>query len=96
MYSSYTLAEKISLAFQAITQAIFTVTYYNTRNEIQITNNYANVNFKILTPTDLLTKLNASCTGTAYDVNNPYDLNDILRNMDGVSPTYNNSYLNNF
>jgi len=90
VYSSYTLAEKISLAFQAITQAIFTVTYYSTRNEIQITNNYGNIDFKILTPTDLKTKLNGAWLGTDYDVNNPCDMNEVLRNMDGESKTYNN------
>ena len=66
--------------------------YYSTRNEIQITCNYANVNFKILTPTDLLTTLNGGWLGTAYDVNNPCDMNEVLRSMDGESPTYNNSY----
>jgi hypothetical protein len=63
---------------------------------MQITCNYANVNFKIRTPTDLLTKLNGAWFGTAYDVNNPYDMNEILRNMDGESPTYNNYYQNNY
>jgi hypothetical protein len=96
VYSSYTLAEQISLAFQAITQAIFTVTYYSTRNEIQITNNYGNINFKILTPTDLKTKLNGAWLGAAYDVNNPCDMNEVLRNMDGESKTYNNLNQNQY
>ena len=91
VYSGYTLTYKRALAFQTITQAIFTVAYYNTRNEIQITCNYANIKFKILTPADLATQLNGAWLGTAYDVSNPYDMNEALRNMDGVSPTYNNS-----
>jgi len=90
VYSAYTLTDKISLAFQGITQAIFTVTYFNTRNEIQITCNIANISFKILTPLDLATKLNGAWLGTAYDVNNTYHMNEVLRNMDGVSPFYNN------
>ena len=72
------------------------MTYYSTRNEIQITCNYGNINFKILTPTDLLTKLNGAWLGTAYDVNNPCDMNEVLRNMDGESKTYNNSDQNNY
>jgi flavodoxin len=96
VYSGYTLTDKIALAFQAITQANFTVTYYNTRNEIQVTCNYANVNFKILTPTDLATKLNGAWLGVAYDVSNPYDMNEVLRNMGGASKTYYKSYQNNY
>ena len=37
VYSGYTLTDAIQLSFQAVTQAIFTVTYNNIRNEIEIT-----------------------------------------------------------
>jgi len=96
VYSGSTLCAKIQLAFSTITQATFTVTYYSLRNEMQIQTNYANVNYKILTPSDLKTKLNGAWLGTAYDVSNPYDMNEVLRNMDGVSRTYNNSASNNY
>jgi hypothetical protein len=96
VYSSYTLTDQISIAFQGITQAIFTVTYFNTRNEIQITCNIANISFKILTPLDLATKLNGAWLGAAYDVNNTYHMNEVLRNMDGVSPFYNNLNQNQY
>ncbi len=96
VYSGYTLTDKLQSAFSAITEATFTVTYYNTRNEIQIQTNYANVNYKILTPTDLKTKLNGAWLGANYDVNNPCEMNEVLRNMDGESKTYNNFYKNNY
>ena len=44
---------------------------------MEITNNYASVNFKILTPTDLKTKLNGAWRGASYDVNDSKDMNDI-------------------
>jgi hypothetical protein len=69
-------------------QATFTVTYNNIRNEIEMTNNLANVNLKIITPTDLLTRLSGTWNGAFYGVSNPSDMNETFRNMDGVSPTY--------
>ncbi len=87
VYSGSALTAKIQSAFQAIPQAAFTVTYYPTRNEIQIQTNYYNINYKILTPSDLKTKLNGVWIGPAYDVTNPCDMNEVLRNMDGVSKT---------
>ena len=96
VYSSYTLTDKLSLAFQGITQAAFTVTYFNTRNEIQITCNVMNISFKILTPSDLATKLNGAWLGADYDVNNPCHMNEVLRNMDGESPYYNNLNQNQY
>jgi len=96
VYSGYTLTDKISIAFQAITQAIFTVTYFNSRNELQITCNYGNITFKILTPLDLATKLNGAWLGPDYDVNNTCHMNEVLRNMDGVSKTYYNLNQNQY
>ena len=39
----------------------------------------------MLTTSDIKTKLNNTWLGDVYDVNNPHDINDILRNNEGSS-----------
>ena len=54
---------------------------YNPRkNNINITSNYADWKFKILTEDDIYTKLNNAWLGDTYDVNNPHSINDIISN----------------
>ena len=50
------------------------------KNNINITSNYADWKFKILTEDDIYTKLNTGWLGDAYDVNNPHSINDIIGN----------------
>ena len=51
--------------------------------------------FKILTKTDILTKLDGTWAGLNYDVSKTYDINTYMLKLNtGVSPTYTN--INNF
>jgi hypothetical protein len=46
----------------------------------------------VLTPIDLQTRVKDTWNGVNYDVNSPKDMNDILRNVDGVSAWFYNYY----
>ena len=66
----------------------FTFTYDSSRHLIFITCDFG-YTFKILTKTDILTKLNGTWAGLNYDVSKTYDINTyMLKLNDGVSPTY--------
>ena len=59
---------------------MLSVTYNPRKNNINITSNYADWKFKILTEDDIYTKLNTGWLGDNYDVNNPHSINDIISN----------------
>ena len=51
--------------------------------------------FKILTKSDILTRLNGTWAGLNYDITNTYDINTYMLKLNtGVSPTY--TSINNF
>ena len=64
------------------------VAYNSRKNSINITVNYADWAFKILTDDDIYTKLDNSWIGDAYDINNPHSINDIIGNNKDNSPFY--------
>ena len=51
---------------------VFTYTYYSMKNNVQIATNYSALSFYILSPDDLLTKLNGKFY-ISYDISNPHD-----------------------
>jgi hypothetical protein len=66
----------------------FTFTYDASRHLIFIMCDFG-YTFKILTKTDILTKLNGTWAGFNYDVSKTNDINTyMLKLTDGVSPTY--------
>ena len=73
--------------------------YGSSTQSITIGANVSTITFKALTENDIATKLNGAWTGTAYDENDPADLNgEILKLTEGNSPLYNytNSFTSNF
>ena len=73
--------------------------YGSSTQSITIGANVSTITFKVLTENDIATKLNGAWTGTAYDENDPADLNgEILKLTEGNSPLYNytNSFTSNF
>lgn len=77
---------------------IFSTLYNSKTNTIQISISLSGVNFKILTPLDLKTKLNNTWSGSSYDASKPDDINDILSNLEGNSATYdsNNPFISGY
>ena len=67
---------------------IYTVTYEPKTNTILFDNQYAGVQFKVLTPDDLKTATIHNAYSNSYDINNPQDMNEILGNVEGASPFY--------
>ena len=67
---------------------VLSVAYNNRKNTINITINYADWQFKILTENDIDTKLNDTWIGDSYDPNNPHSINDIIGNHIQNSPFY--------
>ena len=66
----------------------FTFTYDSSRHLIYIMCNF-NYSFRILTKSDILTKLNNSWTGFNYDITKTYDINTyMLKLHEGTSPLY--------
>lgn len=57
-------------------------------NTITIDIQYSNFKFKIFTPDDLKSDTIHNRYNNSYDKNNPLDINEILSNIDGVSPYY--------
>ena len=79
------LATIISAAFSGIPVS-FTVVPNSNTNTLTITPNTANYKFKILSDYDLKIQLahsNKPWTGPAYNINNPGDINDIIKNTSG-------------
>ena len=68
---------------------MFSCTYNNKQNAIQISMNYNNFNFKILTPKDLASNFNNNWFGTIpINVSHPSDCNEVLSNLEGYSLMY--------
>jgi len=67
---------------------VLSVAYNNRKNTINITINYTDWHFKILTEDDISTKLNDTWIGDSYDSNNPHSINDIISNNYLNSPFY--------
>ena len=67
---------------------VFAVTYSAKRNAIAIDIQYSAYKFRIFTPEDLKRSEIHARYSNAYDINNPHDINEILGNVDGVSPYY--------
>ena len=67
---------------------VLSVAYNNRKNTINITINYADWQFKILSNDDIFTKLNDTWIGDSYDPNNPHSINDIIGNHIQNSPFY--------
>ena len=73
--------------------------YGSSTQSITIGADHSAMLFKVLTESDIATKLNGTWTGTAYDENDPADLNgEILKLTEGSSPyyTFNHSFTSNF
>ena len=84
------LATIISAEFSSIPVS-FTVTPNLNTNTLTITPNTANYKFKILSDYDLKIQLahsNKPWTGPAYNINNPADINDIIKNTSGSASFY--------
>ena len=94
IYNGAELALELGTKIEAsINNSIFPnllrVSYNSKRNSINITTGYVDIRFKILTSDDIYTKLNDTWLGTAYDINNPHSINDIIGNtLDKNSPFY--------
>lgn len=67
---------------------MFSCTYNSKRNTVQISINYTGLTFQILTPNDLQTNLNNTWLGASYDTTKPNDINEVLSNLEGNSPSY--------
>ena len=65
---------------------LLTVLYNAKQNTIIIDSAYAEWAFKLLTPADILNKLNNTWSGENYDAAKPNDMNEILGNLEGNSP----------
>ena len=68
-----------------IRPSMFRVTYNSRSNTINITTGYTDINFKILTPIDLKTKMNGTWMGASYDVNYPHDCNELISNLESAT-----------
>jgi len=92
-------ADQIATEIQSQLRATFpqaqpwVCSYSTTKGTLTINPVDSAVRFKVLTDTDLKTKLNETWAGTSYDPNNPNAFNDALRNNEGTSPTYSTSVL---
>ena len=83
------LSTKIGLGFNSSSRPnIFNVTFNDRKNTIAISTLYNELKFKILTTSDIISKLNNTWLGYSYDSNNPHDMNDILRNTEKTSIFY--------
>ena len=78
---------KMRAATNAISVNLFNVSYDIKNNNLTIAMPYSGYSFKILTPLDLKTSLNNAFV-PLYDKSNPYDINEVLSNLEGVSGTY--------
>jgi hypothetical protein len=90
VYSGYSLAIAIKAKLLPVV-GNFNCEYLSVTNTIKITCDVG-VYFKVLTLSDLKTQVGGTWNGVSYDVNQPHDINDILRNVDSVSPWYYNIY----
>ena len=80
---------KIKLALDLPSKpSLINCIYNSKKNNIIILVTEALYNFKILTPLDLLGKLNDTWLGPVYDINKPNDINELLGNLEGNSPFY--------
>ena len=70
---------------------MLSVTYNPRKNNINITSNYADWKFKILTDDDIYTERNNSWNGDTYDVNNSHNINDIISNNNHLNSPFCNS-----
>ena len=92
---------KIRAAMNIPTQPTLIYATYNTKfNNISISTLSSEWFFHIMTPADILSKLNNAWLGAAYDIYKPNDINEVLGNLEGYSLTYgvlkpyNSSFLN--
>ena len=58
------------------------------KNTISISTLYTEIQFKILTTSDLKSQLNNTWLGAVYNTNDSQDITDILRNSEGSSNLY--------
>ena len=88
-----------SLALHSMLTLI-TATYNAKFNNITISIGYAGWSLRIMTPADILSKLNNTWFGDGYDIYKPDDINEVLGNLEGNSiyykilTPYNSNFLN--
>jgi hypothetical protein len=92
-YSATDLANHINSRINIVVNLpnfdnIYTVTYEKQSNTMKFENQHSEVHFKVLTPDDLKTATIHNAYSNSYDINNPQDINEILGNVEGVSPFY--------
>jgi hypothetical protein len=85
-YGNYSGAD-LATELQTKLSTLLAVSYNARRNNITITTGFEDQEFKVMTDSDVRTKLNDIFELT-YDVNNPQTINDVLRNADGSSIFY--------
>ena len=78
------LSSKIGLGFNSSSRPnIFNVTFNARKNTISISTLYNELKFKILTKSDIISKLNNTWLGYPYDSNNAHNMNEMFRNTEG-------------
>ena len=93
-YTGDLLASAIKTALDvAFTSTTYTVTYMPRKGTIKVETTTANRSFMILDDDSIQDQLEGSWTGSAYNVNNPQSMNDVLRHTFG-SPA--NTYESGF
>jgi hypothetical protein len=85
-YGNYSGAD-LATELQTKLSTLLAVSYNARRNNITITTGFEDQEFKVMTDSDVRTKLN-DIFDLTYDVNNPQTINDVLRNADGSSIFY--------
>ena len=75
----------------------FTVTYNAAKQTISIQTSQSSVILKILTTSDIATKMNGQWVNPNYDASSPHDITSLLNLAEGESPYYsqNNSFSTN-
>ena len=92
-YNGVDLASELSVRINNVVNIpnlsnAYTTTYSIKTNTITIDIQYSDYKFRILTPDDLKSDTVHDRYGNAYDKSNPHDINEILGNIDGISPYY--------
>jgi hypothetical protein len=83
------IQEKLRASFvSTVYPNAFTTTYNARKNNLTITTGFSNLKFKLLTASDLSSKLNNTWIGPNYDTGHAQDMNEILGNEEGSSPFY--------
>jgi len=95
IYNPTSLAAEIQQELKTATDTgsrtnIFTVVYNSLVNQITIAMNYSDLNFEILTTSQLKTKFNNHWLGADYDINNINDCNELISNL--TPATYTNVF----